>query len=145
MPPKASYKAFPILIRSHKLTIVLDASPDKKTVAQLKEEVLSALKSNVVNREDEPDIPEVESVDDFEICRELKTRQDRVLVPTGKFEALDESAQVSKQATPYESLFLRFKMKGVRQKPEYTLPPINDDEEPEPEPSPSKGKRKATD
>lgn len=35
---------------------------------------------------------------------------------------------------------------GVRVKPEYTLPPLNEDEaEPEPEPSPSKGKGRSID
>ncbi|EJD01607.1 uncharacterized protein FOMMEDRAFT_88843 [Fomitiporia mediterranea MF3/22] len=145
--PKATYKAFPVLIKSHKLTLILDAPPDKKTVAQLKEEVLSALTSNVVNRDGESDVPEVENLDDFEICRELKERKDRAVVPTGKFEALDENAQVAKQTTPYEPLFLRFKKNGEISwlKPEYTLPPLNDDEgDPEPE-LPNKGKRKAID
>lgn len=93
--------------------MVLDAPPDKKTVAQLKEEVLSVLKSNVVNF-DGPgtDVPDVESVDDFEICRQLTEKRDRAQVPMGKFEALDESAQVVKQTSPYEILFLRFKING---------------------------------
>ena len=50
---------------------------------------------------------------DIELCRELKERQNRILVPTGKFEALDESTPVMKQTVPYEHVFIRYKDNGT--------------------------------
>lgn len=142
---------------------MLDAPPEK-TVTKLKEDILSALTSKVLNANGEPGVPTVETLNDFEICRELKEREGKTLMSTGKFEALDESETVVKQTSPYENLFLRFRINGVfsssilewlyadaragvRQKVEYTIPPKEEPEDmPEPEPvSPSKGKRRAID
>ncbi|KAI5117390.1 hypothetical protein M0805_009078 [Coniferiporia weirii] len=141
MLSKVQYKTLPILLRSHKLSIFLDAPPGK-TVAELKQDALSALTSRVVNAGNEVDVPEVCGVADFELCREIKERR----VPTGKFETLDGAALVKDVASAYEVLVVRFRGESGRLMPaEYTLPPISadDDDEPEPEPSSSKGKRKA--
>lgn len=91
---------------------MLDAPPEK-TVTQLKEDILSALTSKVLNVNGEPGVPTVEGLGDFEICRELKEREGKTLVSTGKFEALDESEAVVKQTSPYENLFLRFRINGA--------------------------------
>ena len=111
-PPKIPYKTYPILVKSHKLTIFLEAPPSK-TVAQLKEEVLSALQSKVVDCPAEIDLEKIESTKDFEICRELKERKDRFMVPSGKFEILEESVCVKDTTVPYEVLVLRFRENGM--------------------------------
>lgn len=66
--------------------------------------------------DDEPeDAPfEVQETKDIELCRELKEKQGRTLVPIGKFEALDESTPVMKQTLPYEHIFIRYQKNGRR-------------------------------
>ncbi|KAH8118732.1 hypothetical protein DFH11DRAFT_1568945 [Phellopilus nigrolimitatus] len=139
MPPRTPYKTLPILLKAHKLTIFLEAPPTK-TVAVLKEDALSALTSKVINNNNESDVPEIEGVEDFEICREIKERN---RVPTGKFEVLDGKELVKNVAVAYESLFVRFRENGKLRPVEVTLPPTQaDDDDPVPEPSSSKGKGK---
>ncbi|THH08813.1 hypothetical protein EW145_g2449 [Phellinidium pouzarii] len=139
MPPKILYKTLPILLKSRRLTVLLEAAPSK-TIADLKQEALSALTSSVVNVNGELDVPEVHSIDDFEICREVKERR----IPTGKFETLGGSILVKDTAVAYETLIIRFRENGRLMPAEYTAPPIlADEDEPEPELSTSKGKRKA--
>lgn len=94
-------------MKAQRLTIFLEAGP-KKSVAELKEDALSALTSKVINADGEEDVPEVQSLDDFELCREIKEKR----VPTGKFEILDKKAKVKDVASAYEVLVIRFRQDG---------------------------------
>lgn len=143
MPPKVAYKVHPILIKSHKLTICLEAPPTK-TVAQLKEEVLSALTSKLVDCPMDIDMDEIKSTKDFEICREQRERRERTMVPVGKFDILDASACVKDTTFPYETLVLRFRENDRLKPATYIPPPINEDEDEEQlEPVSGKGKQRA--
>ena len=91
---------YPILLKTHKTTIFLEA-PASKTISSLKEDALSALTSRVVEGED---IPRVQDVADFEICREKKEQG-----KAPKYELLDGTMLVQKVTSAWESLYIRFK------------------------------------
>lgn len=101
-PVKAAYKNYPILVKTHKLTIFLDVLPSK-TVKSLKEEVLGALTSKV-NASD--DVPRVSSVKDFELCVEVKGKGRQ---STGEYKLLDAKDVVKNVAEAWQFMFLRFK------------------------------------
>lgn len=98
-----AYKTYPILVKSHKFTIFLEAPPTR-TIASIKEETLSALTSRV--GKDTEEIPEVESIDDFELCCEIKERGRQ---PTGKYEVLQGNDVLKNVAQAWEIMFIRFR------------------------------------
>ena len=51
------------------------------------------------------DAPKPQSVDDFEICRELREQRRT----TGVYEALDTEKTVKEALQPWETIFLQFK------------------------------------
>lgn len=102
-PLRPPYKVFPILLKTHRHTIFLEA-PATKTVESLKEDALSAMTAKVNGANDE-DIPEILSVNDFEICREIKEKRRR----TGNYVTLEGSEIVQKVAVAWETLYIRFK------------------------------------
>jgi len=149
MPTKAPPKTFHILVKTHKLTIFITTSPTT-TIASLKTETLSALKSDVNQVEN---VPKVTDEGDFEISRALRERGKN----TVQYELL-EGSQTMKDTftTGWEVLFLQFRDSSGNLLPvEVTQPTIFDeDEEPQrarptsvPLPGESssvnKGKRKA--
>ncbi|KAL4247054.1 hypothetical protein ABKN59_001351 [Abortiporus biennis] len=165
MPPRAPPKTYNLSIKTHKLTIMVTA-PQTSTIASLKAEALSALQSKVMTSEDvlmgSPDddeeewdhIPQVKSIQDFELCRAVKERGR----PTGEYEVLDESATVKSCLVNWQYVFIRFRDpddEGKLLPVKVKLPPLVEDDEDEPAPAPPpqpqpssttvdrKGKRKA--
>ncbi|KAF7792811.1 hypothetical protein EIP86_003910 [Pleurotus ostreatoroseus] len=147
-------KTYILSFKTHKLTVLTTVTqPDRKTIADLKEEALSALTSDVVaNPHVEVDIglpevdpqwevPQVTSVDDFELCKAVKERGR----PTGQYEPLSPDATVKQSVPNWESLYIQFKNKQGRPIPvKVSLPAIEDEDEDEAELSAArKGKRKA--
>ena len=100
-PPKQPYKQYPILLKTHKLTVFIEAVPSS-TISSVKETALSALTSKVCRAES---IPEVSGVDEFEICREIKDKGRG----TGKYELLEKKEVVRDVLTPWEVVFLRYR------------------------------------
>jgi len=136
MPTKVPYKVYPILLKTHKVTIFLEA-PQSKTVASLKADALSALTSKAGETED---IPRVTDVSDFEICHEVK---ERGRAASSKYHVLEDAQVVQKVVTAWETLFIRFKDENGRLQPvEVTIPSNEDEDE---EPLPNKGKGRAID
>ncbi|KAH7931324.1 hypothetical protein BV22DRAFT_1077247 [Leucogyrophana mollusca] len=146
MPPRALPKAYQILVKTHQLTIFLTAS-QSATIASLKEEVLSALSSDVNEVED---VPQVSSLDEFELCRAVK---DKGKITT-QYETLDGSQPVKGVLSNWEVIYLQFRDEAGNLLPvEVSQPSLLDDDEEETRPraqaTPSldspvgKGKRKA--
>jgi len=148
MPPKAPPKTYQILVKTHKLTILLTTSPTA-TVASLKAEALSALRSDVNQVEG---VPKVTDEGDFEISRAIKERGKH----TVEYEVLDESRKIKDALTKgWEVLFLQFRDSSGNLLPvDVTQPSLLDEEEEPPrtrpmpvpslgETSTNKGKRKA--
>jgi len=89
------------------------------------------------------EVPQVTSVDDFELCRALKEKGK----PTGKYELLDANKDVKSSVVNWESLFVQFKDSTGKLLPvKVSLPSLLEDDEEEQEQTPStrKGKRKAS-
>ena len=108
-PPRLPPKTFILTLKTHKLTVLTTVlQPEKTTIAELKEEVLSALTSHVVAHPHveeaiglpEPDpewqVPQVGSVDDFELCRGIKERGRY----TGQYEPLSPKDTVRSTRNP---------------------------------------------
>ncbi|KAI0638501.1 hypothetical protein C8Q77DRAFT_436390 [Trametes polyzona] len=116
MPPRIQPKTFILLLKTHKLTVLL-TFPSTSTVADVKEEALSAFQSSVLeNPEPNPEVmdaddnsewvvPKVASVEDFELARALKV-QGR---PTGRYEKLEPSAQLKTVLSNWDPVFVQFK------------------------------------
>ena len=97
--------------------LVTVAQPDKTTIGELKNEVLSALTADVVvnpHIDDAMGLPEpdpswespfVDTVDDFELCRAVKEKGR----PTGHYEPLANSETVKSSVANWESVFVQFK------------------------------------
>ncbi|KAJ7102651.1 hypothetical protein C8R43DRAFT_907124 [Mycena crocata] len=102
-PPRAQAKVFQVLIKTHKLTVLTTVVPTI-TVAALKDDVLSALSSDVNTVEG---VPPITSADDFELCKGVKA-QGKL---TGEFQPLNDLTQSIKEAgvTNYEALFVQFR------------------------------------
>ena len=102
--------------------------PDKTTIGDLKVEALSALKSDVLAVDHDEDVdmllgvapdpewtpPEVESVDDFELCRAIRERGR----PTGEYEKLTTTDIVKQTVMNWESLFIQFRENGTSHVPD---------------------------
>ncbi|PPQ94821.1 hypothetical protein CVT25_007458 [Psilocybe cyanescens] len=155
MPPRIA-KVHHLQVKTHKLTIMLSSIPPTTTIAEVKADTLSALKADVaedaldVLAMEPPDL-NIDTVDDFELCRAKKDRGK----PTGEYETLEPKKTLRDSGLAgWEAIFLqpREKDTGELLPITYTLPPVIDDED-EPPPPPSraaehassnnKGKRKA--
>ncbi|TDL29900.1 hypothetical protein BD410DRAFT_798365 [Rickenella mellea] len=158
MPPKNLPTTYQLLLKTHKLTIFLSASQNA-TIASLKADALSALSSKVNQAEG---VPQVSSVDDFEICRELKEKG----TPSSdakKYETLPARDTVKNTLLPWEWIYIRFRDESGKLLPvEVTIPELVPPDEDEPErsskpkaedslmeveptrPTVNKGKRKAS-
>ncbi|KIM35164.1 hypothetical protein M413DRAFT_449873 [Hebeloma cylindrosporum] len=149
MPPRV-IKAHHIHVKSHKLSILLSGFPPATSIGELKAETLSALKSDVapdaldVMAMEPPEI-DVETEQDFELCRAVKDKGK----PTGAFEVLNAASTIRDAGlSAWEVLFLQFRDRatGDLLPITYTLPPLYDEGDEPPQPqvsSPNKGKRKA--
>ncbi|KAI0722341.1 hypothetical protein C8T65DRAFT_136964 [Cerioporus squamosus] len=151
MPPRAPPKVFILLLKTHKLTVLITA-PSTSTVEDVKTEALDALTSSVLAApnphaeyamDEDPsewEVPKVSSKGDFELAKAVKEKQR----PTGRYETLDTKAQLKNVLANWDPVFIQFKGSDGGLLPvKVSLPSVNDEEE---EPSPSaasKGKRKA--
>ncbi|KAJ7098656.1 hypothetical protein B0H15DRAFT_821749 [Mycena belliarum] len=148
MPPKPQPKIFQILVKTHKLTILITVLPTI-TVGALKTEIFSALASDVNQG---ADVPPVSSVGDFELCKGSKERGKL----TGEYTPLDNPKQALKDAgvVNWEPLFVQFRDPDSGELLPVVFIPFEDDEDevsqqfsapapPPAEASTSRGKRKA--
>jgi hypothetical protein len=129
---------------------MLSSLPPTTTIAELKEETLSALQSDVASNAldvmamDPPEL-NIETEEDFELCRAKRDKGK----PTGEYEILEPTKMLRESGiTGWEAVFLqsRDKSTGELLPIHYTLPPMYDEEEPQhraPEVANNKGKRKA--
>ncbi|RPD66841.1 hypothetical protein L226DRAFT_529249 [Lentinus tigrinus ALCF2SS1-7] len=151
MPPRTQPKVFILLLKTHKLTVLITA-PSTSTVDDIKVEALDALTSGVLATpnphgeyamEEDPsdwEVPKVSSKDDFELAKAVKEKQR----PTGRYESLDTKAQLKSVLASWDPVFIQFKDANGGLLPVKVSLPVVNDEEPEPTPSAaSKGKRKA--
>jgi superfamily I DNA and/or RNA helicase len=88
------------MIKSHKLSIILTAA-QTMSISALKEEVLSALQSHP---DELLDIPEVKTVKDFELSRELKEKGK----PTGNYDVLRSSEKVKDNLVNWDTIYIQF-------------------------------------
>ena len=92
--------------------------PSTSTVGDIKTEVLDALQSPVMAvqnpheefamEEDETgdwEVPKVATTDDFELARQVKEK----LRPTGRYEPLDNDAQLKNVLSNWDPVFIQFK------------------------------------
>ncbi|KAG8919746.1 hypothetical protein FRC02_001412, partial [Tulasnella sp. 418] len=104
VPPDADLQ---LLIKTHKLTIFIQ-SPQKSTLSELKEKVLSALQQFAKEGANEG-IPMVDSADDFEICqRKSGANQPKYTILETGGAAADTTIKKA-QLKGWEPLFLRFR------------------------------------
>ncbi|KAJ7130983.1 hypothetical protein C8R46DRAFT_1141701 [Mycena filopes] len=145
MPPRATPKVFQVLVKTHKLTVLITVPPTN-SVAELKEEVLSALSSDVHQIDD---VPRVSAARDFELCKAIKERGKL----TGEYQLLSELTLSLRDAgvANWEPLFVRFRPPGSDELGPVVFVPFEDDEDDAPpvsapaalaEASSSRGKRK---
>ncbi len=117
-PPRLQPKTYILSFKTHKLTVFTTVTqPDRKTIADLKQEALSALTADIVASpyveidiglpevDPEWEVPQVTSVDDFELCKAVKERGRS----TGQYEPLSPDATVKQSVLNWESLFIQFK------------------------------------
>ncbi|KAJ7784079.1 hypothetical protein B0H16DRAFT_1491293 [Mycena metata] len=146
MPPRTVPKVFQVLVKTHKLTVLTTVAPTI-SVAELKDEILSALSSDV-NQVD--GVPRVSAPRDFELCKAVQERGK----PTGDYQLLGELSLSLRDAgvANWEPLFVRFRAPGSDELSPVVFVPFEDDEEevaPHSAPaapaeaSSSRGKRKA--
>ncbi|KAG6820694.1 hypothetical protein H0H93_013213 [Arthromyces matolae] len=123
-PPKTLPKIHNIHMRSHKISILVMVPPST-TIAQLKQEALSALTAQV--NEVEQQVPAVQSENDFELCKEIKEKGK----PTGEYEVLQVVKQLRDyNLASYDTLYLQFRdEKGELLPIVFESPSIDDDVE----------------
>ncbi|KAJ3487983.1 hypothetical protein NLI96_g3159 [Meripilus lineatus] len=162
MPPKPQPKNYVLLLKTHKLTVLLNA-PQTSTVASLKADALSALQAPVLSNPippseldeslmdvDRPDsdewkVPSVQDLNSFELCRALKERNR----PTGNYEMLNDKATIKESLVNWEHVFVRFRDENGELQPVKVLQPALVEEDDEEEQyaqalaAARKGKRKA--
>ncbi|KAF8645487.1 hypothetical protein AX16_007772 [Volvariella volvacea WC 439] len=126
MPPRTAPKVFHITIRTHKLSILLSVSPTT-TISEIKDEVYSALSSDVgAQVEEEESLPSFKEVDDFDLCKDLKDRGK----PTGMFEKVEVGRQIKDLGlASWDTLYIQFRDESGELLPvTFTTPSINDDD-----------------
>ncbi|KII94601.1 hypothetical protein PLICRDRAFT_33403 [Plicaturopsis crispa FD-325 SS-3] len=115
MPPRAPPKIYQLLLKTHKLTILISA-PQSTTVAALKAEALDALQahaasirarqeSGVPEEPDDEAVPQVADVDAFELCKGVREKGKG----TFHYEVLDASQTVKSGLSNWEHVFIQFK------------------------------------
>ncbi|KAM5534791.1 hypothetical protein V8D89_011507 [Ganoderma adspersum] len=154
MPPRTLPKIFILLIKTHKLTVLINV-PSTSTVDDIKAEVFDALQSGVVNAPVQPaetamdvddedelewEVPQVETTEDFELARQVKEKGR----PTGRYEQLEVKAQLKNVLANWDPVFVQFRdANGGLLPVKVSIPSVSGEEE---EPALSavrKGKRKA--
>ncbi|KAF8180155.1 hypothetical protein BJ912DRAFT_1145801 [Pholiota molesta] len=156
LPPRFS-RVYHIQVKTHKLTIMLSGLAPPTPIAELKADTLAALKSDIAHntldvKAMEPPEIDVETVDDFELCRAVKEKGK----PTGQYEVLPPTKAIRDFGLAgWDTLFLQFKDRATGElKPiTYTLPLLWEDDDGASSTRPietapsaaSKGKRKADD
>ncbi|KAJ7248484.1 hypothetical protein C8J57DRAFT_1522448 [Mycena rebaudengoi] len=123
VPPRAQPKIFQVPIKTHKLTIFTTVLPTI-TVGALKDEVLSALASDVNQVEG---VPQVSSVADFELCKGLRERGKL----KGEYEVLADYKRTIRDAgvANWEALFVQFRDPTSGDLLPVVFIPFEDDEE----------------
>ncbi|KAF9478653.1 hypothetical protein BDN70DRAFT_879664 [Pholiota conissans] len=156
MPPRFS-RVYHMQVKTHKLTIMLSGLAPPTQIAELKSETLSALKSDIshdtldVKAMEPPEI-DVETVDDFELCRAVKEKGK----PTGQYEVLPPTSAIRDFGLAgWDTLYLQFRDRatGELMPITFTLPLLWDDDDGASSTRPesttisttNKGKRKADD
>ncbi|KAI0677237.1 hypothetical protein C8Q78DRAFT_77573 [Trametes maxima] len=115
MPPRIQPKTFILLLKTHKLTVLLTL-PSTSTVADVKVEALTALQSSVLdNPEPNPQlmddddmewkVPKVSSLEDFELARTARSSGR----PAGQYEKLELNAQLKTVVANWDPIFVQFK------------------------------------
>ncbi|KAL4076281.1 hypothetical protein J3A83DRAFT_4089630, partial [Scleroderma citrinum] len=141
-PTRPFPKAYILLLKTHRLTIFLP-TPQSSTIASLKSEALSAFSGN-------EDIPNVQSTDNFELCRAIKDRGKSNAVTA--YEVLDPTAPIRGLLGNWEELYVQFRDEDGNLLPvQVSQPSLLDEEEedatrsrvPPPDGPVGKGKRKA--
>ncbi|KAG7097481.1 hypothetical protein E1B28_004823 [Marasmius oreades] len=148
-------RVYQLMVRIRKLTIFVTVPPTT-TIASVKEEVLSALTSDINQNagmtDTEVPIPKVETIEEFELSKPIRGK-DRTASPS-HYEMLESSTKLKDaRMHGWEVLYIQLRSPSGDLLPvEATDPPIEDDEEmpvpPPPEAMESdvrKGKRKAED
>jgi hypothetical protein len=141
MPQKAQPKVFCLSVRTHKLSVLI-TTPQEEAISKLKEEVLSALTALYSHGERVPQVPTVNTVEDFELCRARKEKGKQI----GEYETLDVSERVKDHLVNWDCLYIRFRDESGELQPVEVEVPIlveDDEEELAPATSSNKGKRKA--
>ncbi|KAI0774579.1 hypothetical protein C8Q74DRAFT_845936 [Fomes fomentarius] len=152
MPPRVQPKTFILLLKTHKLTVLITV-PSTSTVNDVKAEALDALTSNVLSAPAPPaeyamdedpsewEVPKVTSLDEFELAKAIKEKNR----PTGRYEKLEGTAQLKSVVSNWEPIFIQFKDPNGGLLPvKVSIPSIFAEEEEDPALSAArKGKRKA--
>jgi len=121
MPSRSQPKILSLMIKSHKLSIILTAA-QTMSISALKEEVLSALQSHP---DELLDIPEVKTVKDFELSRELKEKGK----PTGNYDVLRSSEKVKDNLVNWDTIYIQFlNDSGKLNQVEFTPVLVDEDE-----------------
>lgn len=109
-PPRFS-RIYHIQVKAYKLTVMLSGVEPGTLISELKSDTLSAIKSDVAqNSLDitamEPPEIDVETEEDFELCRAVKERGK----PTGKYEILPSTKAVRDHGLAgWDTLYLQFR------------------------------------
>lgn len=136
MPIRSLPKVHYLLVRTQKLTVFLTLSP-KTTIAQVKEEALSALLSDVNTEHAEMDgTPKVSTADDFELSRVKRGKErERHASLEPMHEILDKRRSLLDYGfTSWETLFFQFKSEDGELQPVTAILPSVDDEDVEVQP-----------
>lgn len=120
-PQRAPPKAYQLVLKTHKLTIFLTVH-QSSTIADLKEEALSALTSTVLlssapGEDDMMDegngnteVPRVQSTEDFELCRAVKDKgRSNAASSAVSYEILDPSTPIKGLLSNWETLCVQFR------------------------------------
>ncbi|KAI0321958.1 hypothetical protein OF83DRAFT_106763 [Amylostereum chailletii] len=122
MPPRAPPRVFQLLVKTHRITVFL-TFPNTATVAEVKEEVLSALVADISQGFT---LPKTSTVDDFALTRGI---QGKGHVP-GQYDLLDDEQVLKDVVSNWEILFVRFKdISGELLPVEVTIPSLEDDQD----------------
>ncbi|CAL1700235.1 unnamed protein product [Somion occarium] len=121
MPPKAQPKTYILLIKTHKLTLLVTSNATNN-INSLKVEVVSGFNASALNpssdglipmdvdtQDPEWEVPKIQSVNDFELCRAIKEKG-RL---TGRYEVLDGNASIKSTLVNWEYVFMRFRDQQV--------------------------------
>jgi hypothetical protein len=125
------------LIKTHKQTIYVTVA-QTSTVKEVKQDAFSAL-TDAVNQAGH--VPNVNSLEDFELCKAVKDKSRGVI----KYDLLNPAHDVkTANISNWETLYLQFRDDSNELLPvEFTQPPLIDEDDDDLPPEDLKGKRKA--